>query len=81
VHELEDAALSLALLLLGGVVAAVFAQVAFVSGGLDFLGNLDAPCPREVVQLRLEPVIRLLGEPGDGVIAGFGHENSYGGSG
>ena len=47
---------------------------AFLAGGLDFLCDLRAPFAREVVQLRLEPVIRLLGEPGDGVITGFGHE-------
>src|SRR5215467_10105800 len=76
VHDLEDPALPLALLFLGGVVAAVLPQVALVPGGLDSLGDLRAPFAREVVQLRLEPVIRLLGEPGDAVITGFGHKNS-----
>src|SRR5262249_41954940 len=30
----------------------------------------------EVVELGLEPVIRLLGEPGDSVVTGLGHKHS-----
>ena len=64
--------LHLALLVLGGVVAAVLLQVALVPGGLDLLRDLYTPGPREVVQLRLQPVMGLLGEPGD-VLACLGH--------
>src|SRR6266567_5002587 len=73
VLQLVDAGLLLALLLLRRVVTAVLAQVTLVPGRLDLLGDLDAAGPGEVVQLRLEPVVRLLGKPGDGVIAGLGH--------
>src|SRR5699024_1621259 len=74
--ELDDAVLHLALLFLGGVVAAVLLEVALLTGCLDLLRDLDAPITRQVVQLGLEPVMRLLGEPGDVVIAGLGHWNS-----
>src|SRR6266849_1759801 len=73
VLQLVDAGLLLALLLLRRVVAAVLAQVPLVSGRLDLLGDLDTARPGEVVQLRLEPVVRLLSEPGDGVVARLGH--------
>src|SRR5215212_5457285 len=70
--QLADPDLLLALLLLGGVVAAVLAEVALVSGGLDLLGDLGPAVPREVVTLGLQPVVRLLGQPGD-VLGGLGH--------
>jgi hypothetical protein len=55
------------------VVTAVFAEVTFFAGGLDLCGDLDSAIAREVIQLLLEPVVRLLGEPGDVGVAGFGH--------
>ena len=63
--------LLLALLLLGGVVAAVLAQVALLAGLLDLAGDLGAAPTGEILELRLEPVVRLLGQPGD--TAGLGH--------
>ena len=55
VLELADAALHVALLVLGGVVVAVLAEVAHQAGRLDLLGDLD-PTPRgEVVELGLQP--------------------------
>src|ERR1039457_2619568 len=79
VGDLADPALHLALFVLGRVVAAVLAQVAFSPGRLDLLRDLDAAWTRELVKLRLETVIRLLGQPGEGIVAGLGHGNSLGG--
>ena len=45
VLQLVDAALLLALFLLGRVIATVLLQVALVPGGLDLLGDLDAAWP------------------------------------
>ena len=45
VLELDDPPLDLALLLLGGVVAAVLAQVTLIPGGLDLLRDVDTPGP------------------------------------
>src|SRR5712691_370594 len=73
VLQLVNAGFLLALLLLRRVVTAVLAQVTLVPGRLDLLGDLDTAGPGKVVQLGLEPVMRLLGQPGDGVIARLGH--------
>ncbi len=70
--ELADAALDLALLVLGGVVAAVLLQVAFVSSGFDLLRDLYTSGAGQVVKLRLQPVMCFLGEPGD-ILACLGH--------
>src|SRR5229473_1918849 len=72
VLDLPDARLLLALLLLGRVVAAVLPQVALVSGGLDLLRDLHTRGAGQIVELRLESVMRLLGEPGD-ILARLGH--------
>src|SRR5690606_17421342 len=56
--------LLLALLVLGGVVAAVLLQVALLAGCLDALGDLLAARGREVLELGGEAVVRLLCEEG-----------------
>ena len=71
--EMEDPRLHLALLVLGRVVAAVLLQVALFAGGLDLLGDVDAPGPREILVLGLQAVVRLLRQPGDVLIARVGH--------
>src|SRR5947207_9847619 len=55
----DDPRLDLALLVLGRVVPAVLAQVAFFPGRLDLLRDIDAPRSGEVVKFGLEPVVRL----------------------
>ena len=70
--ELADPRLALALLVLRGVVAAVLAQVALLAGCLDALDDLGAALAGEEVELLLEPVVGLLGQPGDG-LGGLGH--------
>ena len=70
--ELADPGLALALLVLGGVVAAVLLEVAFLAGCLDPADDLGPAVTGEVVQLVLEPVVGLLGQPGD-AFAGLGH--------
>jgi len=75
--QLADARLLLALLLLGGVVAAVLAKVTLLARGLDPGGQLVATFARHVVELGLEPVVRLLGQPGDD-LARTRHGNSFG---
>ena len=62
VLELADAALHVALLVLGGVVVAVLAEVADQSGRLDLLGDLDAAPGGEVVELGLQPFESGAGE-------------------
>ena len=52
VLELDDWPLDLALLFLGGVVAAVLAQVTLIPGGLDLLRDVYRPGP-EVIQFDL----------------------------
>jgi hypothetical protein len=76
VLEQDDPGLDLALLILGRVVAAVLLQVALVAGRLDLLRDIDAPRSGKVVKLGLEPVVRLLGQPGDGLFARLGHGHS-----
>ena len=61
--ELADAALHVALLVLGGVVVAVLGQVAQLAGALDLRGDLEAaPRRGEVVELGPQPVVRGLGQ-------------------
>ncbi len=76
VGELVDSGLLLALLLLGGVVSAVLLQVALIPSRLDLLGDVDPALTGEVIQLGLEPVVRLLGKPGDSVVTSLGHKHS-----
>ena len=64
VLELADAALHVALLVLGRVVVAVLAEVAEQAGRLDLLGDLDAAARGEVVELGLQPFVRGAGELG-----------------
>src|SRR5439155_9576855 len=61
--ELADAHLHLALLLLGGVVTAVLAEVALLAGRPDALGYRRAALAGELVVLGLQPVVGLLGQP------------------
>src|SRR5262249_58548348 len=72
VLDLPDPGLLLALLFLGCVVAAVLPQVTLFPGGFDLLRDLHTCWAREMVEFRLESVMRLLGEPGD-VLACLGH--------
>ena len=62
VLELADPALHVALLVLGGVVVAVLAEVAQLAGPLDLVGDLDPAAGGEVVELGLQPVERRAGE-------------------
>ena len=64
VLELADAALHVALLVLGRVVVAVLAQVAEQSGRFDLVGHLDAPTRGEVVELGLQSFVRRSRELG-----------------
>ena len=68
VLELADPALVLALLLAGGVVAAVLLEVALVAGGADPGDDLLPDRALEVLQLGVELVVGLLGQP-DGALA------------
>ena len=63
VLELADAGLVLALLLAGGVVAAVLLEVALVAGGSDLGGDVGAHVSLEVLQLLLQAVVSLLRHP------------------
>ena len=60
VLELADAALHVALLVLGGVVVAVLGQVAELAGSFDLAGDLDATTCREVLELGLQPIEGML---------------------
>ena len=60
--ELADAALHLALLVLGGVVVAVLGEVAELAGRLDLAGDLDPAAGGEVLVLGLQPLVRGAGE-------------------
>src|SRR6185312_9556600 len=73
VLDLVNAGLLLALLLLGRVIPTVLAQVALVAGSIDLVRDLHSPWPREMIQLGLQPVVCLLGKPGDVVVACLGH--------
>src|SRR4029078_1788870 len=72
VLELTDAGLDLALLVLGGVVATVLLEVALVASGTDALDDLLAHGTGEVLQLGLQLVVGLLGQP-DLVLDGLRH--------
>src|SRR5215472_9905222 len=50
----------------------VLPQVALVPGGLDLLRDLHTRGASQMVELRLQPVVCFLGEPGD-VLACLGH--------
>ena len=65
--------LDLALFVLGRVITAVLAQVALFASRFDLLRDIDAAPSGEVVELCLEPVKRLLGQPGDGLFTRLGH--------
>jgi hypothetical protein len=56
VLQLADAAFHVALFVLGGVVAGVLLEVAFLTRPFDLLGHLDPPAGGEVVELGLEPI-------------------------
>ena len=62
VLELADAALHVALLVLGGVVVAVLAEVAHQSGRFDLLGDLDSTAGGEVLELGLQSFVCGAGE-------------------
>jgi hypothetical protein len=53
----------LALLLPGGVVAAVLPEVTLLAARVDLRGDDRAVCD-PLVELGLQPVVSLLGEPG-----------------
>src|SRR5579875_1807089 len=74
--DLEDPALVLALLLLGGVITAVLTKIALLASRLNPLCDLDPQWSRALVQFGLEAVVRLLGQPGDASVAGLGHRHS-----
>jgi len=76
VGQLVDPGLDLALLFLGCVVAAVLPQVPLIPRGFDLLGDVDPALAGKVIQLALEPVMRLLSEPGDSIVARLGHKYS-----
>src|SRR3546814_476378 len=63
VLELADPRLLLALLVLGGVVAAVLLQVALVARSGDLLDDLLAQRSLEVLEFALELVVSVLGKP------------------
>ena len=67
--ELHDAGLGLALLLAGSVVAAVLLQVAFFARIGDPARDLGAGRAFEVLQLRDEAVVGLLGQPDGGALS------------
>ena len=69
VLELTDPGLLLALVVLGRVVAAVLLEVALVARSGDLLDDLLAPGAPEVVELGLQLVVGLLGQP-DGALVG-----------
>jgi hypothetical protein len=58
--QVADAHLLLALLLAGGVVAAVLAQVTLFPPGVDFRGDQGAVRDR-AIEFCLQPVVRVLG--------------------
>ena len=70
--ELADARLDLALLVFGGVVAAVLLEVALFAGGLDLLGDVGARGTAQLLELGAQPVVGLLGQPRGGGCVGHG---------
>ena len=75
VGQLADAGLLLALLVLGGVVAAVLLEVALFAAGVDLRGHRRA-AGHQLVELGLQPVVGFLGQPDALVllVSGGGHE-------
>src|SRR5690606_5714384 len=72
VLELEDAPLELALLLAGGVVAAVLHEVALLARRADALHDLGALGALELLELGDELVVAVAGQP-DGLRRRLGH--------
>ena len=72
-RELADAGLNLALLLLGGMVAAVLLEVPLLPGCIDLLDNLRPARAGKVVQLCLQAVKSFLGKPGCSCAVGGRH--------
>ena len=60
--ELTDTGFHLALLLFGGVVVAIFGEIAHFSGGLNLAGNIDPTMGCELLVFGAQPVVGLLGE-------------------
>ena len=60
--QVSDAGLGLALLLFGGVVVAVLAEVAHLACRFDLAGDVDAPLGGEVNEFGLQAVVGGLGE-------------------
>ena len=75
--QLHDPALLLALLLAGGVVAAVLLEIALFAPVVDLLGHGRAVVDQSL-QLVRQPVVGVLGQPGDGGVVGRGHGGSPG---
>ena len=71
--ELADAGFDLALLLLGGVVAAVLLEVALLAGSLDLLDDFRPARAGKVVQLCLQAVKSFLGKPSCSCAVGGRH--------
>src|SRR4051794_41543496 len=68
--NVPDACLHQTLLVLGGVVLRVLAQIAVLARDLDLLGDLGAPRTGEVVELGLQPVVRVQRERRRRLLAG-----------
>ena len=60
--ELADAGFHLALLLFGGVVVAIFGEIAHFTGGLNLAGNIDSTMGGELLMFGAQPFVGLLGE-------------------
>ena len=69
--KLADSSFHLALLLLSGVVIAIFGEIAHFPGGLDLSGDIDPTMGREQFALSAQPVEGLLGE-----LVNVGHRRS-----
>jgi hypothetical protein len=54
------------------MISAVLLQIAFFARGLDTLCDLDAPDGAELLELRSEPVLCLLGQKCDLSVLGHG---------
>ena len=60
--ELTNTGLHFALLLFGGVIVAIFGEIAHFTGGLDFAGDIASTMGGELLMLGAQPVVGLLGE-------------------
>ena len=76
--ELLDLALELALLLAGGVVAAVLLEVALVAGGADPRHDLLAAGTLDLLELGRELVVGVLGQPDGGLLGLLSHGSTPG---